>query len=436
MLKPTDDRHEFKPLLVEIEDRPLNPLGRTVFWIVIAAILFTCLWMFFGKVDVVVTAQGKVVPSGEVKTVQPLNSGVVRNILIHPGDSVIEGQILMEIDPSHVDPELISMQTDYKQVELEIERLNSLLEGREFTGSLQHYNAESLRLQQEVYSSEKERLKKQIQVKRESLAQLDERLAAEKMKVEQAEYLFTVLTEKLERLHKVKAIISRDEYDRTENEAKQYETEFKVSECRIAELIGLKQQTNEEIAYIKEEYRNRLLAELSAAKQRHLYLHARIDKAEFVSTRQQITSPVDGHVSQLLFHTVGGVVTPAEKLAVIVPSNSPLLIKSTLLSKDVGFVAENMAVTIKIDTFSFQKYGTITGTVLHVSNDSIEDEHLGLIYEVYIRPEKSTLLVDGIEMPISAGMSVVSEVNIGERRIIEFFIYPLIKYLDEGISVR
>ena len=436
MFKPADDRHEFKPLLVEIEDRPLNPLGRAVFWIVIAAILFTCLWMFFGKVDVVVTARGKVIPSGEVKIIQPLNAGVVRNILIQPGDYVTKGQLLMEIDPSEIDPELASMQADHKQAELEIERINSLLEERTFTVHSDQYDAEVLRVQQEIYISEKERLKKQVQVKQESLLQLDERLAAEDKVAEQAGYMFAVLTEKLERLQKVKEIISRDEYERSESEAKQYETECKISEHRTAELIALKQQTNQEIATIKEEYRNRLLTELSEKKQRYLYLQARIEKAEFISARQQITAPVAGYISRLLFHTIGGVVTPAEKLAFIVPENSPLLIKATLLSKDMGFIAENMAASIKIDTFSFQKYGTIDGKVIQVSKDSIEDEHLGLVYEVYIAPEKNTLLVDGIETPISAGMSVTAEVKVGKRRIIEFFIYPLIKYLDEGISVR
>lgn len=436
MFTPSDDRHEFKPLLVEIEDRPLNPLGRAVFWIVIAAILFTSLWMFFGKVDVVVTARGKVIPSGEVKTIQPLNAGVVRNILIQAGDHVTKGQLLMEIDPSDVDPELASMQADHKQAEMEIERINSLLENREFKVDSGQYDAEVLRVQQEIYASEKERLKKQIQVKKEGLLQLDERMAAEDKTAEQAGYMLAVLTEKLERQQKVKNIISRDEYELTKNEIKQYETEFKISKHRTAELIALKKQTNQEIAAIKAEHRSRLLAELSEKKQRYLYLQAQIEKAEFISTRQQITAPVDGYVSRLLFHTIGGVVTPAEKLAFIVHDNSPLLIKATLLSKDVGFVAENMAASIKIDTFSFQKYGTIDGKVVQVSKDSLEDEHLGLVYEVYIVPEKNTLMVDGVETPISAGMSVTTEVNVGKRRIIEFFIYPLIKYLDEGISVR
>lgn len=433
--KSSDDRHEFKPLLVEIEERPLNPLGRTIFWIVIAAICFASLWMFFGEVDVVVTARGKVIPTGEVKVIQPLNSGVVTNILIQPGDYVSKGQLLMEIDPSDVDPELESMHADHKQATLEIKRINALLENRSFDLDGQGFDAEILRVQHEIYLSEKERLEKQIWVKQGALAQQDERLAAEQKISEQAAYMTELLSEKLKRLQFVKDIISRDEYEQVESESKKYLTEQHASGHRLAEILALKEQTNQEIAYIKEEYRTRLLSELAEKKQRHLYLQAKIKRSEFISTRQQITAPVDGYISQLLFHTVGGVVTPAEKLAFIVPTNSPLLIKSFFLNKDAGFVANGMDVSIKIDTFNFQKYGTIEGKVIQISKDSIEDEQLGLVYETYIAPQGNTLIVNGIERPISAGMSVTSEVKVGKRRIIEFFLYPLIKYLDEGVSV-
>lgn len=150
----------------------------------------------------------------------------------------------------------------------------------------------------------------------------------------------------------------------------------------------------------------------------------------------RITAPVDGYVSRLLFHTVGGVVTPAEVLAYIVPEQSLLLIRGLLQNKDAGFVAENMDVSIKVDTFNFQKYGTLDGRVQQIARDSLEDEGLGLVYEIYIRPTRTQLLVDGVDTPIVTGMSVTAEVKVGERRIIEFFLYPLIRYLDEGISVR
>ena len=95
-----------------------------------------------------------------------------------------------------------------------------------------------------------------------------------------------------------------------------------------------------------------------------------------------------------------------------------------------------MEVAIKIDTFNFQKYGMIPGIVTHKANDSIEDEKLGPIYEVYIEPQEHFLSVNGEDVYLRSGMSVTAEMKVGKRRVIEFFLYPLIKYLDEGMSVR
>lgn len=193
---------------------------------------------------------------------------------------------------------------------------------------------------------------------------------------------------------------------------------------------------NREIALIHQEERQRLLNERAEKGQRKSYLVGKIQRSEFLSSRQVIVSPVKGYVGQLLFHTMGGVVTPAEKLATVVPLDSPLMIKALVLNKDVGFLEPEMAVSLKIDAFNFQKYGTLDGELLQVSKDSIEDKNLGLVYEVYVRPQRKTMMVEGRRTAISAGMSVTAENKVGKRRIIEFFIYPLIKYLDEGVSVR
>ncbi len=430
------DQHEFKPLLVEIEERPLNPLGRMIFWIIMAAILFTVLWMLLGEVDVVVTARGKVIPSGEVKIIQPLNTGVVRSILVEAGDHVEKGQVLLEIDPSDVDPELLSLKADLNQVELEILRLAALLEQHSFNVPDNDFDADILRVQKDIFVAEKQSLEQQVQAKREILGQLDEQLAGLDSSAVHLEYMINLLQQRLLRLDQVRDIISREEYEQTENEYLQNQTNLQGIVHQRAEIESRKQQTRQEIAFLKEDNRNRLLADLAEKKQRQHYLAAQIEQAEFRSLRQQITAPVDGYVSRLLFHTIGGVVSPAEKLAFIVPDDSPLLIKSMLLNKDAGFVASGMAASIKIDTFNFQKYGTLDGKVVQVSKDSLEDEQLGLVYEVYIFPQQTTLMVDGAETPITAGMSVASEIKVGKRRIIEFFIYPLIKYLDEGVSVR
>lgn len=436
MFRKKEDSHEFKPLLVEIEEEPLNPLGRIIFWIIISAILFFSLWMTIGKVDVVITARGKVIPVGEVKTVQPLNTGVVKNILVKPGDFVEKGQILMEINPSDIEPELESMQADMKQIELEVLRLESLSNGTPFVLGAGQYDAELIQAQKEIYVSAKERLVKQIRVKQEQLVQLAERLASERKAYQQTKFLYRLSSDRYQRVDEVRDIISRDEYDKALSDMKTYESQLKTTDHKIEELMASREQVRKEIDYIKEDERNRLLNELAEKRQKFLYLKAKIETTQYRNMRQQITSPVTGYVSQLLVHTVGGVVTPAEKLAYIVPTKFPLLIKALVLNKDVGFVAAGMEASVKLDAFNFQKYGVLNGKVLQVSKDSAEDKNLGLVYETYIRPEQTHLMVEGVKTPITTGMSVTAEIKVGKRRIIEFFIYPLIKYLDEGMSVR
>lgn len=436
LFEKATDHHQFKPLLVEIEDEPLNPLGRTLFWIIIVAILFFGLWLILGQIDVVVTARGKVIPSGEIKTVQPLSTGVVRNILVRPGDLVEKGAVLMEIDPSDIDPELESMKKDLKQVELELLRLGALLHDTPFDPAAERFDPGLLRVQLDIFQSTREKLAKQIVVKDKELRQLQERLAAQRKVHQQAAFRSRQADRRFGRLKEVQDIISRDAFEEGDRERKEAESELKTSAHGIAELESNIQKVNREIELIREEERNRLLAELAEKQQRAAYLDGKVRRSEFLSSRQMITSPVKGHVAQLLFHTVGGVVTPAEELATIVPLDSPLLIKAFVENKDVGFLEAGMEVSLKVDTFEFQKYGILDGKLLQVSKDSIEDQRLGLVYEAYVQPLQTTLIVDGKKTAISTGMSISAEIKVGKRRIIEFFIYPLIKYWNEGISVR
>lgn len=436
MFSKKQDQHEFKPLLVEIEEEPLNPLGRTIFWGILATIAFFSLWLVLGKTDVVVTARGKVIPVGEIKTVQPLTAGVVRKILVQPGDFVEKGQVLMEIDPSDIDPELASMRKDLAQVELELERLDALLAGVPFNPLSAEIDAQLLQTQLNIYRSSRARIESQLRVKQKELQQLNKRLEGRDKARRQAVYRYGMAKQRFERLEQVRDLLSRDDLEKAENELKTADTELKIEICSIEELQAETHRVQQEMALLQEEERHRLLSELAEKGQREAYLRGKIQRSEFLSGRQLITSPVKGYVGQLLFHTIGGVVTPAEKLATIIPLDSPLMIKALVQNKDVGFLEPDMAVSLKIDAFSFQKYGIIDGDLLHVSRDSIEDKDLGLVYEVYVHPQQTTLLVEGKETPFSTGMSVTAEIKVGKRRIIEFFIYPLIKYLDEGVSVR
>lgn len=337
ILPKEDDYHEFKPILAEIEDAPLNPIGNTVFWLIISFMLIAGLWMYFGKVDIVITARGQIIPNGEEKVIQSLDKGIVTTLPVKEGEYVTKGQIVAIVSPAEHEPGL---------------ELNNL---------------------------------------KEEEAKVSEQLASDRAK-------YNVAYENKQRLESVRDIIPQQRYDDAVKEV----TELSHSISALS-------------------------ASLSEIRNKRLQLE---------KTKQIITSPIDGYVNNIFVHTIGGVVTPAEKLMTVVPKDASMIIKAKVLNQDVGFVEVGMPVSIKVDTFNFQKYGILNGVVTIISPNSIEDEHFGPVYEVYIKPENTTLLVEGKEQSIKFGMSTSNEIKIGKRRIIEFFIYPLIKYMDESIKVR
>jgi hemolysin D len=141
-------------------------------------------------------------------------------------------------------------------------------------------------------------------------------------------------------------------------------------------------------------------------------------------------------VQQLAVHTVGGVVTPAQQLMVIVPRDHPLELEAWVENKDIGFVSPGQPVEVKVETFPFTTYGTIPGKVLMVSREAVQVDKVGLVYPARISVERSTIVVDGQPTPLLAGMSVSAEIKTGKRRLIEFFLSPFIRHARESLRER
>lgn len=431
-----DDAHEFKPTMAEIEDQPTSPLGRVVFWVVVAAMVFFASWMCIGKVDVVVSARGMVIPEGDVKILQPLDTGVVGAILCREGNLVKRNQVLMEIDPSITAPELASKRESLQYLELEKMRLNASLGKEVFRPDRNAFDPGSLKTQEELYRSSVESLKRQLEVKKSELGKIEEDIRSAAKDQEYNAALLQLALDREKRLQAVADIISKNEYEKALNEVLTYRNNVELLTHKLEGLTQQKNQVLQEIAYIKENFRAATLKEYSDKDKAATEIRSEIDQTFFKNEKQKILSPVDGYVSNLYFHTIGGVVTPAQKLMTIVPFGAPLIVKATVLNKDIGFIKEGMDVSIKIDTFEFQKYGILKGRVRNIAKNSIEDEKLGPVYEVFINPLETTVMVNKKQLSITSGMSLTAEMKVSQRRIIEFFIYPLIKCLDEGIKVR
>jgi len=428
------DIHEFHPLNVEIEDRPINPLGRAILWVIISIITFGVLWLFLAKVDVVVSARGQVIPTGEIKILQPIETGVISKINIKEGDYVKKGQILMQIDPSITQTSLDVKEKDYEILNLQIKRIEALLNNKPlFLNS---------KLKDEVIEEEKLYI-----IQKNSF---DEGISRYDMKLFQINSQYqSSLSEKLrltivlskdkqraKKLESVLDIIAKKDYEELQKNILSLQEQINIAIFKIEELDKRKKEIQEEKNSFISEFKNTKYQELLSIKKEARNLESQINAINFQNQKQSIVSPTDGYVAKLLINTIGGVVTPAEKLISIVPKDSPLIVKVNVLNQDIGFIKNNMDSKIKIDTFSFQKYGFFEGKIINVGSFSIKDEKLGDIYEVKIEPNGKTITVEGVQRYLEAGMSVTAEIKVGKRRVIEFFIYPIIRYLDEGLSVR
>ena len=422
--------------MAEIEERPISPLKRVVFWVVVATIVFFSTWMYLGKIDVVVSARGLVIPEGDVKILQPLDTGMVSAILCREGDFVKKDQVLIEIDPSMTAPEAESKLKSLNYLELEKMRMKASLGKGGFDPDKKVHDTESMRTQRELYQSSMEGLKQQLDAKKAELSKTEEDIKSAAKEKEYNASVLEIVKVKEKRLKAVVDIISRSEYEKAVNDVLTYSNNVEQLTHKVEGLNQQKNQLVYEIAYINENFRTTTLKEYTEKHKQATEIGAELDKTSFKNEKQRILSPVRGFVSNLFFHTIGGVVTPAQKLMTIVPVDAPLVIKATVLNKDIGFIKDGMPVSVKIDTFDFQKYGIMRGTVRNVSKNSTDDEKLGPVYEVFITPVDTTLLVEGKQASMTSGMSLTAEIKVGKRRIIEFFIYPLIKYLDEGIKVR
>lgn len=431
-----DDSHYFKPILTEIEDTPPNPLGSLVLWLILIIIFISIIWLTFGETEIVVSGQGKFIPSGKVKVVQPLETGVIRRILCNRGDEVAKGQLLVEIDPSATDPTIESLREELRTYEITIMRLESLILKLPFTPDAQIFGKECVRVQQDIFTSLRNGHEKQLAAKSDELHKAKQQLKALVLEKKGYQNLLLTYEEQKLRLDPIVDIIPRNEYNEVlrkilQNKIASNNVSGKIKEVRTH--IELLQHQKEALQY---DFTNKLSEELADSSMKLASTKARLDRISFSNKKQNIVSPVTGTINEVFITTEGGVVTPAEKLISIVPKDSPLIVETKVLNKDVGFIEKDMTVTIKVNAFTYQRYGTLEGVVSQVSKDSIKDEKLGDIYKAYITVKDPRLKVEGEMVPMSSGMTVNAEINVGTRKLIEFFIYPLIKYLDEGLSVQ
>jgi len=428
------DKHSFKPLLIEIEDRPASPAGHFILWAVIGVFFISIIWLSISEIDVVVTARGKLVPSGDIKTVQATYNGNIVDILVKEGDSVKKGQLLIRTDTNILDSEMNSKREIIKEFNVKMKRLTALIENDTF--QFENYmNVQYYQQEKDIYLNEKRAYSKQLSLLEEKMSDVSQKMNITQIEKENKRTSLAEEEIKKTAYKRVIDIIPRIQYIQVQYKVVLLKNEIRTYDNRLLGLNNNLQELSQQKELIKFTNNSKYYKELREVSQGKNKLISEVETLRLQKYKYNIVSPVDGYILKLDMNTYEGVVTPAQKLMTIVPNTVKLRAKVDVENKDIGYIGDEIEALLKIDTFDFQKYGFIDAKLMKISTSSVERENVGLVYEAEMILESNHLLYNGKKKLLKPGMTVTAEMKVGKRKLIEFFIYPAIKYFNEGMSI-
>ena len=452
----------FLPAALEIVETPPSPIGRAIAFTLVGLFCMALAWSWWGTIDIVASATGKIVPSGRTKVIQPFETGVVRAIRVRDGQLVKAGDLLIELDPTMNAAERDHLLSDLSAEQLNITRLHAALISNDPLADF----APPTNIDSALVGAQRQLLFNQVAEHRAKLAALDRQQAQK-----EAEAATTTATiQKLEALIPViqprvdmrKALMDKDlgsklTYYETLQLLVEQQKELAVQRSHLQEAEAAVTTILETRRQAEAEWRRGLSDDLAKAEQKANGLMQDLIKAQQRTSLQRLTAPVDGMVQQLAVHTIGGVVTPAQALLVIVPSDSRLEIEAEVPNRDIGFVHAGQQAEIKVDTFNFTRYGLLHGEVVSVSqdaivrdraqdrsdergrgapNDSSEPKGQELNYSARVSLPQTQMQIDDRLVNLSPGMAVTVEIRTGSRRILSYLLSPLLRYRQETLRER
>jgi hemolysin D len=460
---------EFLPAALEIIETPASPLGRMLGATLLAFFAIAVAWACFGKVDIIATAQGKVVPAGRVKVIQPLEAGTITAIRVRDGEKVAAGQVLIELDHVVSTAERNRVAHELLGARLDAARLTALRAGLDEPGCAPVGFAPPANAPAHEVARTRAVMQSQAEQQAAKIAALDGQIAQKVAEADENTAVIAKLAAGLPLLEQTADLREKVMKMQYGNVVAHLEAQLKLSEQRhelvvqqrkAVEVAAARQAIESQRAQARAEFAQSIVSDLAEAEQKAAQLGEDLVKTTKKVDDQVLRAPIDGVVQQLAVHTIGGVVTPAQNLMLVVPAGSPIEIEAMIQNKDVGFVHDDDVAEIKIDTFNFTKYGLLQGRVLNVSGDSIQrdkpaaaqqsggsktggsqdrsSEPAGqeLVYSARVSLDRTRMQIDDRMVDLAPGMAVTVEIKTGQRRIIEYLLSPLLRYRQESLRER
>ena len=451
------DEVAFLPAALEVSETPPSPVGRVVGYTIVTFFVCAIAWSVLGKVDIIATANGSVMPLGLVKVVQTSGTGVVRAIRVEDGAHVRKGDVLIELDPTLAAADDSRMGHDALQARLDVARLRALADGTPFVAP-PGAPADAVAEARAATAAQGAEQAAHIADLDGEIRQKDGEVAEVAASTTQLRAVLPMLEQK----HQIRQSLQEQGFGSTfalldaEQQLTESRQELAVLAQKAAQARAARAALVGQRGVAVSGFRSKVLADLAAAQQRDAELTQDAIKARKGLDQTTLRAPVDGVVEQLAVHTVGAVVTPAQRLLVVVPDDHGMLVEATLANRDVGFVHVGQPVKVKVDAFNYTRYGFITGHVRDVSRNAVTRadtppgdpgsaaevaasgaERPGApSYVVRIALDSTSLDVEGRARPLVPGMTATAEIQTGRRTIIAYLLSPLARRTSESMTER
>ena len=448
---------EFQSDAAEIEDSPPPPAARATLYAVAVLILGAVLWASLAEIDEIVAAPGRLVTTAPSLVVQPLETAVIRSLEVAAGDTVHAGQVLARLDPTFTQADVGQLRARLAASTAQIARLEAEIAGRDYAPG--PAAGEEERLQAALFAQRREHLDAELRGHDEHAAQIEAGIATSRRDQD-------MLAARLDVLREIEAmrasLMAREVGSRiTLLEARNQRLEAEASLAHLHsgldELAHQLETVRAERQTAAAEFRRAALDDLVRLRRERDAAAEELSKAERRRQLVELRAPADGVVLELAQRSVGSVVREAEPLVTLVPLDVPLEAEIMVPARDIGRLALGQEVRVKLDAFPFQRHGTAAGELRTLSEDAFARPGAsggaggaaaglsgsaagagatggdGAFYRARVRLTAVALRDLPPSFRLIPGMTVVAEIRVGRRRVLSYFLDPLLRGLDQSL---
>ncbi len=398
-------------------------------------------WAHYAVLDEVTRGEGTIIPSSRTQVIQNLEGGILAEILVHEGDIVEPGDVLVRIENIVAKASLQDARSQYLTLLATEARLMAEIEGNQqidFPLGVMNEAPTVAADQQRLFSARRRQLEAQISVLKSQAQQRKQEVAEMGSRLRQLEQSLSLAREELAITSPLvqKGVMPRIELIRIERQVADLEGEIRTIRTAIPRLQAAQQEANQRVEEMRLTAQTEASNELNSTRAELKSISQSLFAGEDRVTRTAVTSPVRGTVKDMKITTVGGVIQPGEDIMEIVPLDDTLIVEALVRPADIAYLRPDQKAVIKVSAYDFSIYGGLTAKLERISADTIKDEQGESFYHVYLRTEENSLLHHGEELPIIPGMTVTAEILTGEKSVLNYLLKPILRARDSALRER